>query len=72
MNCHIREAGLYFGFFFPPIFLALLSRSLFLVMPRGKKPLNTEDISQAQPPVAAVDRMQAFILCFFSDYGSCN
>jgi hypothetical protein len=41
-------------------------------MPRGKKPLNTEDISQAQQPVAAVDRMQAFILCFFSDYGSCN
>jgi hypothetical protein len=41
-------------------------------MPHIKKPSkNTEDISQpeqAKQPVAAVDHMQAFILCFFSDY----
>jgi hypothetical protein len=72
MNCHIREAGLHFGFFLPPIFLTSLSHSLFLIMPCGKKPLNTEDISQVQQPVSAVDCMQAFILCFFSDYESCN
>jgi hypothetical protein len=46
-------------------------------MPRVKKPLkNTEDISQpeqAKQLVAAVDcRHLVYLLCFFSDYGSCN
>jgi hypothetical protein len=45
-------------------------------MPHGKKRLqNPDDIyqpEQAKQPVATVDHMQAFILCFFSDYGSYN